>query len=84
MIKKGWKTVTNQISLLGEGPVWDERKNRIIWLDILAGKIHQYYPQTAEYRSIATGQYVGAVTLTENDKLLGALHHGFYEIDEKT
>lgn len=31
---------------LGEGPVWDHRTGRLIWLGILAGVVHAFDPTT--------------------------------------
>jgi len=84
MINTRWKTVTDTISLLGEGPVWDEKQQRILWLDILNGRIHSYSPLTDTYHSHETGQYIGAAVLSESDTLIAAMQNGFYEIDEKT
>lgn len=82
MTHSNWQTVTNHKSTLGEGPVWDEKRQRILWLDILNGKIHSYTPETSEYSFLETGQLTGAVVLTQRGTFLGALRNGFYEIDE--
>ncbi|GAA4437719.1 SMP-30/gluconolactonase/LRE family protein [Ravibacter arvi] len=84
MIATNWQTVTPHKSKLGEGPVWDDRRQRIIWLDILNGKIHTYTPGKDAYSFSETGQLTGAVALTENDTLLAAMENGFFEINEAT
>lgn len=84
MINTSWKTVTQYRSTLGEGPVWDEKKQRILWLDILNGRIHSYTPDTEVYACTDTGQMTGAITLTQKGTLLGALESGLYEISEAT
>jgi sugar lactone lactonase YvrE len=38
-------------SFLGEGPVWDNRRRSICWIDILAGEIHEWNPTGADGRS---------------------------------
>lgn len=83
MINTGWKTVTNHKSTLGEGPVWDERNQLILWLDIKNGRIHSYNPNSEEYQFTDTGQLTGAVALTERGTLIAALQNGLYEIDEQ-
>ncbi len=82
MINSNWETVTEHKSLLGEGPLWDEQNQRIIWLDILNGKVHSFAPETSEYSFFQTGQLTGAVVLTNRDTLIGALQNGFYELNE--
>lgn len=82
MINSNWQTVTDHKSLLGEGPLWDEQKQRIIWLDILNGTVHSFAPETSAYSSFQTRQLTGAVVLTNRDTLIGALQNGFYELNE--
>ncbi len=82
MINSNWQTVTEHKSLLGEGPVWDEQKQRIIWLDILNGTVHSFVPETSGYSFFRTGQLTGAVVLTNRDTLVGAMQNGFYELNE--
>ncbi len=82
MINSNWQTVTDHKSKLGEGPVWDEKQQRVIWLDILNGKVHSFRPETSEYSFFETGQLTGAVVLTDRGTFLAALQNGFYEIDE--
>jgi sugar lactone lactonase YvrE len=84
MINTSWKTVTNHKSTLGEGPLWDEINERIIWLDILKGRIHFFTPSSEQYDHLDTGQLTGAVTLTSNGALLAAMQNGFYTFDEHT
>ncbi len=82
MLTTSWEIVTSHLCELGEGPVWDEQQNRILWLDIPAGAIHSFYPATGRHTSLTTGQYTGAVVLKPNGNLVAALQNGFYEIDE--
>ncbi|OAR27008.1 calcium-binding protein [Streptomyces sp. ERV7] len=45
---------------LGEGPTWDPATARLIWVDILASRIHTYEPGSGRRTVMATGQHVGA------------------------
>jgi len=74
-------TVLEHRCLLGEGPVWDADRQRILWVDILRGEIHQYFTLTEKHHIFKAGQMVGAIALTKTGSLIGALHHGFYHID---
>ncbi|MEV7125759.1 SMP-30/gluconolactonase/LRE family protein [Streptomyces sp. NPDC093260] len=45
---------------LGEGPTWDPAAGRLIWLDILACRVHTYDPVTGRRTVRTTEQHVGA------------------------
>ncbi|PZT77700.1 MULTISPECIES: SMP-30/gluconolactonase/LRE family protein [unclassified Streptomyces] len=47
-------------AVLGEGPTWDAATGRLIWVDILAARVHTYAPATGRRTLMATGQHVGA------------------------
>ncbi|WP_037623405.1 SMP-30/gluconolactonase/LRE family protein [Streptomyces aureus] len=46
---------------LGEGPTWDARAGRLLWVDILGSRIHTYDPVSGRRTVTATEQHVGAV-----------------------
>ncbi|MER6504428.1 SMP-30/gluconolactonase/LRE family protein [Streptomyces sp. NPDC001455] len=45
---------------LGEGPTWDPAAGRLIWVDILAARVHTYDPVTGHRTVRTTEQHVGA------------------------
>ncbi|MFF7677343.1 SMP-30/gluconolactonase/LRE family protein [Actinacidiphila glaucinigra] len=45
---------------LGEGPTWDPVGARLLWVDILASRVHWYDPAGGGESVMATGQHVGA------------------------
>jgi sugar lactone lactonase YvrE len=45
---------------LGEGPTWDPATGRLIWVDILASRIHTFDPSDGRRTVMATEQHVGA------------------------
>ncbi|MEU9286620.1 SMP-30/gluconolactonase/LRE family protein [Streptomyces sp. NPDC048275] len=45
---------------LGEGPTWDPREQRLIWVDILGSRVHTYAPASGRRTVLATEQHVGA------------------------
>ncbi len=62
--------------LLGEGPFWDAPRNRLLWVDIHAGTVHQgtldgtrVVPGPVLHRSAGM---VGAVAVAEDGTLLVA------------
>lgn len=45
---------------LGEGPTWDARGQRLIWVDILGSRVHTYEPLSGRRTVMVTEQHVGA------------------------
>jgi sugar lactone lactonase YvrE len=66
---------------LGEGPLWDHRKGRLAWVDILAGLVHFTDPDTGVTTSIPAGTEVGALGLRGDDGYLLAVRNGFGTLD---
>jgi len=62
---------------LGEGPVWDDQLNRLLWVDIVNGRINQWYPYTEIYQSIDFPGKIGAIALMQTDTVIAATDKGF-------
>jgi sugar lactone lactonase YvrE len=63
---------------LGEGPIWDDQGQQLLWVDILAGQVHRYEPSSGLHRVIEVGEHVGSVVPTDSpDLVLLALASGF-------
>lgn len=58
---KGIEVAVRHDALLGEGPTWDAREARLLWVDILRSRVHTYDPSTGRRTVMATEQHVGAV-----------------------
>jgi sugar lactone lactonase YvrE len=58
---------------LGECPLWDPRRRQLDWVDIYNHRVHQFDPETGDDSYIETPEVVGAIALTESDRLLVAL-----------
>lgn len=71
-------------SILGEGPVWDYRIQRLFWVDIEGYGLHQYDPSTKKYDTWHFDEMIGAAVLTEDGKLLLAMEKGLASFDLKT
>ncbi|MEX0647838.1 MAG: SMP-30/gluconolactonase/LRE family protein [Balneolaceae bacterium] len=71
-------------AILGEGPVWDERDNKLWWTDILSGMIICYSPEDQTSRIYHIGECVGALALREKGGLVLALQSGFAFFDPET
>jgi len=76
------EVVLDAHAAVGEGPVWDQRTNRLFWVDIMGHKVHVYDPATDHDTSVDVGQPVGAAALREQGGMVLALRDGFALLDE--
>jgi sugar lactone lactonase YvrE len=63
--------------MLGEGPVWDEREQELLFVDIVSERVHRFRPATGEQSWFRTDGPPGAVVPTEKGRLLLALPDRF-------
>lgn len=70
--------------MAGEGPLWDHRRGRLLWVDFPAGDIHTFDPQPAADTAVNVGQPVGAVGLSAAGGLVAALRDGFGFLPEES
>jgi len=75
------ETVLDAHAAVGEGPVWDERTNRLFWVDIMGHKLHVYDPASDHDAVVEIGQPVGAAGLREQGGMVLALRDGFALLD---
>jgi sugar lactone lactonase YvrE len=73
--------VLDSRAALGEGPCWLADRQRLLWVDILAGQVHLLDPETAEDRAIPAGQPVGAAVPADDGRVVLALQDGFALLD---
>jgi sugar lactone lactonase YvrE len=78
------RCVASPRATVGEGPVWDDRRQVLWWVDIKNPRLFCYDPKTAENRAWAMPERLGAVALREGGGLLGAFMTGFKWIDPGT
>ncbi|MGB7392833.1 MAG: SMP-30/gluconolactonase/LRE family protein, partial [Pricia sp.] len=73
-------------SMLGEGPVWDVRKQVLFWVDIEGGVLHCLDPSTGKQKQWSVGEMVGAAIPTEQGHMLLALETGLatFHFDTET
>jgi sugar lactone lactonase YvrE len=69
---------------LGEGPVWDDKTKTLCWVDILAGQIHEFNPDTETCKTLDVGQMIGAVAICNDGDFLVALKNGLGIINRKS
>jgi len=66
---------------LGEGPRWDAARQRLLWVDIMRGRVHAFTPSTGACRNIAVGRPVGALASCRDGSLVLAVAGGFARLD---
>ena len=62
---------------LGEGPLWDNRTEELLWVDIMVGIVHRFDPASSVDRAFDVGQPVGAVVPRSAGGYAFALRDGF-------
>ena len=50
-------------NIVGESLVWDDRRNRLVWVDIIGRKIHRLDPLSADHQSWDTPDLVTSIGL---------------------
>jgi sugar lactone lactonase YvrE len=68
-------------AVLGEGPVWDHKLQKLYWIDIQSRKIYRYDPLSKQSESWELDQMVGCVVPTGDGKLLCALQDRLIELN---
>jgi sugar lactone lactonase YvrE len=69
---------------LGEGAIWDAKRQVLYWVDIMNSRVHVYDPATQHNRTIQLDQMVGTVVPRRLGGLMLAVHHGFASLDLET
>ncbi|CAN5519008.1 N/A [soil metagenome] len=62
---------------VGEGPVWDEERQELVWVDIPKGLVHRWSSIGGAATPQPIGQPVGAVALRRSGGLVVAMRDGF-------
>ena len=75
------ETVVQRPSLVGEGALWDSKRQVLYWVDIIGQKLFVYDPASNRNREIDTLQAVGTVVPRASGGLIVALHNGFASLD---
>ena len=71
-------------SRLGEGAFWDHSLQRLWWVDIYAGLIHRFDPESGRNETFDFGEAVGCVAPRVSGGLVVAAKTGVYLYDPET
>ena len=66
----------------GEGPVWDERSQRLVWVDLSAELVHRFDPAAGAMEPWAVGQLVGCLAPSVRGGFVAAVRDGFGVLDD--
>jgi sugar lactone lactonase YvrE len=66
---------------LGEGPRWDPKGHRLLFVDVLAGHLHAASPEGRLTLTRVVGQALGAVNRTSDGGLVLAMRDGIHLTD---
>jgi sugar lactone lactonase YvrE len=66
---------------IGEGPVWDERSGRVVWVDIEGRALHSTDPETGATSTQPMPMPIGVAVPRQSGGYVAALEDGFYSID---
>ena len=71
-------------AVLGEGPLWHTRQQRLIWVDIEGHDLHIWDPVTRADERLHIGEHVGCAVSAGGDLLVLGLRSGFAVLDLAT
>lgn len=78
------EVVVNMHALTGEGPLWDQRRGVLFWVDIPSKLVMRYDPASGRNDCIEMHCMVGTIALREGGGLAAALEDGIYFVDFDT
>jgi sugar lactone lactonase YvrE len=76
--------VGSTLSTLGEGPVYDEKSNIILWIDIVNALIIEHDLINNTERKIEIGSMIGSFAIMEDGNFIAVLQEGIAIINRTT
>ena len=67
--------------MLGESPLWDDRRQRLYWVDGVSRLIRHLDPATGATGQRALPSMIGSIGLCEDGRLVAGLFDGLYLVD---
>ena len=78
------RCVANPRALVGEGPVWDDRRQALWWIDVKDPRLFRYDPASGKNLELNMPERIGCIALRAGGGLIGAFVTGFKWIDPET
>jgi sugar lactone lactonase YvrE len=79
----GLELVVDAHAELAEGPIWDDRTERLYWIDLLGGIVHKTDPSSGADDTVKVGTAIGAIALREDGRMLVAVADGIGVLDPR-
>ncbi|CAL8306799.1 unnamed protein product [Merluccius merluccius] len=76
--------VVKESCLIGEGPVWEESEQSLLYVDIAGQKIHRWNPATNSKQSVATDHMVGFAVPRKSGGYVAGVGRSFVAVDWPT
>ncbi|XP_037323419.2 regucalcin [Pungitius pungitius] len=76
--------VVKESALIGEGPVWEESEQTLMFVDIAGQKIHRWSPSTNQIQSLETGGTVGFVVPRRSGGYVAGVGRSIVAVDWST
>ncbi|XP_068446815.1 regucalcin [Clinocottus analis] len=76
--------VVKESALIGEGPVWEESEQTLLFVDIGGQKIHRWSPSTNQIQSLETGESVGFVVPRRSGGYVAGVGRSIVAVDWST
>ena len=73
--------IENSKSLLGEGPLFNEKENTLYWTDIKGMKLFSYALKSGQIKQFSFTRPIGSFAFTHSNKIIGTTSSGFEYID---
>lgn len=78
------KHIENSKSLLGEGPLYNEKENSLYWTDIKDYKIYKYDLESLKVCSYKFSKEIGSFAFTKENRLIASTKDGYEYLDLNT
>lgn len=80
-MKRNIELITDALCIVGEGPIFDEKNNRLLMLDIQGKRLRSIDWSTLKVTDTVLPQQTGFLFFDEQDTLYGAAEDGIYKIE---
>jgi sugar lactone lactonase YvrE len=76
--------ISKQTEILGEGPTWDRRNNKVYWVDIKGHHFRSFELSTGKIETVKTDGMVSSLVPSRSGKMYATIGHRFTSIDPST
>lgn len=66
------------MALTGEAPFWDDRRQKLWWIDIQGQRLFSYAPQSGQEEMFALPHMPGLISAFDDDRLIIGLENGLW------